>query len=167
MNDAFFCFFCFVAVLSALGVIFSPQGVQSALWMAAALLGISGVMASMGAWLVGLLTFLVYAGAILMLFVFVVMFTGQQRSGKKIGRWRFLFALASIVGGVLLLYPAFGQAVQQNFFGAQNSLCCSTAYGAELFGRYFLAVELMAWLLLWVAVGALHLSSPAKKEGVA
>lgn len=156
-----------VAIVSALGVVFSWQAIQSVLWMFALLIGLSGLMVYLGAYLIGLLTMLVYAGAILVLFAFVVMFMGQRPSPKRPGRARLGFALMAILCSLFVVLPLSVTAGGPLIFTDNNSLSRTVLYGPELFARYQVPAQLAAWILLWVAVGAFNaLGAPAshKKE---
>ena len=151
------------ALLSALGVVFSRQALQSVLWMFALLISLSGVMIALGAYLLALVTVLVYAGAILVLFTFVVMFVGQQNGRKKIGRWRLGWAVAALVATLFAAWPVLCGAGHGQGAEAINSLTRTSLYGPELFARYQLPTQIAGWLLLWVAVGAFNIMS---REGV-
>ena len=158
MPEAFFWIFSTVAIVSALGVVFSPQAAQSAFWMFAELLGISGIMACLGAWMLSLITLLVYAGAILVLFVFVIMFMGQRTPQKQIGRSRLLGAILAAILAIILLFPLYQAPTQIFPLEGQNSLSFTGSYGTEFFGRYQILTQLAAWVILWVGVSAFRLN---------
>lgn len=163
MPEAFFWLFSSAALLSSLGVVFSREALHSACWMFAVLLALSGVMAWLGAWFLALVTMLVYAGAILVLFTFVIMFLGQRAPQKQIGRWRLLAASLAVV--VVAAFICLQGVAQPEFFGAQNSLTRTAEYGAELFGRFCLPTQLAGWVLLWVMVGSFN-TSASRREGL-
>lgn len=163
--QAVFWFFSTVALLSALGVVFSRQSMMSACWMFALVLGLSGVMASLGAWMLSLITLLVYVGAVLVLFVFVLMFIGQRLPAKQIGRLRLVGALGMVAFIGLLLLPFLQMAVPAQSFGLLSALSDNKAYGRALFTYYSLPTLFVGWMLLWVGVGAIKsLESPVAGE---
>ncbi len=166
MPEALFYLSAIVAIVSALGVVFSWQAIQSVLWMFALLIGLSGLMVYLGAYLLGLITMLVYAGAILVLFAFVVMFMGQSPSPKRPGRMRLWWSLMAIVGALVIILPLSVSSGGPLLFTQDNSLSRTVLYGPELFARYQVPAQLAAWILLWVAVGAFNtLGVPQHKKG--
>ena len=169
MPEFIFWLFSMITLGSALGVVFSRQAMQSACWMFALLLGLSGLMAFLGAYLLALLTIIVYLGAILVLFTFVIMFMGQRAPMKQIGRMRLLGALGAGVTAIVVLWPIFQDTGSALAFGAGNTLPQNTLYGAALFGHWALASQLVGWILLWVSVGVFNIvgtPSSNKKEAI-
>jgi|GEM_PF-2126366 NADH-quinone oxidoreductase subunit J len=158
MSEVLFWLSSVVAVVSALGIVFSPQAAQSAFWMFAELLGISGIMAALGAYLLSLVTLLVYAGAILVLFIFVIMFMGQRLPIKQIGGLRLAGALLAAAFVVVLLLPLIFSPTHMFPSSAAGALTHTELYGSELFGRYQLLTQMGAWVLLWVGVGAFNIN---------
>ena len=159
MPEAFFWLFSVTAVVSALCVILNRQAVGSAFSMFGFILSVSGLMASLGAYMLSLITLLVYAGAILVLFVFVIMFVGQRVPRKQVGRWRCLAALLAVVGLAIYSAPLYALSVQPQIFGNWNSLPNNVQYGLSLFGQYQLATQFTGWVLLWVTVGVYKLAT--------
>jgi len=159
MPQALFWISSIVAVISALGVVFSPQAAQSVYWMFAVLISLSGVMASIGAYLLSLITLLVYAGAILVLFVFVIMFMGQPVPLKQIGWPRLMGAFLAAALMILLLFPLGFSLLSAHSGVAVDCLSRTEWYGTEQFGRYQLLTQLGAWIILWVGVGAFKINN--------
>ena len=166
MEFAFY-FSAGVAVASTLGVITSKNPVHALLYLIISLLAVSMVFFSLGAPFAGALEIIVYAGAIMVLFVFVVMMLNlgpasvqQERSWLKPGIWAGPVILAVLLLGELL-YVLFahqsGQAIGHTTVGPK-------AVGISLFGPYLLVVELASMLLLAAAVTAFHLGRNEAKE---
>lgn len=165
MAEVLFVLCSAAGLLSALGVIFSRQAIQSVLWMFALLLCLSGLMVALGAYLLAVVTLLVYAGAILVLFAFVVMFMGQRASPKATGAARIWWAIMALLGLAVLILPLTAMPQPPQIFTQENSLPRTVLYGPELFARYQVPAQLAAWLILWSAVGAFNvLGAPRKKE---
>ncbi len=160
MPEAFFWLGAAAAIVSALGVVFSRDALISAVWMSAELIALSGIMASLGAYLLALITMLVYAGAILILFAFVIMFVGQRAPQEQTGRSRLLASFLALTLILAFLWP-LAQIILpsggNNTAGAAKALSQANLYGAELFGHYLLPTQLCAWILLWVSVGAFNI----------
>lgn len=131
--------------------------VHALLYLIISLLAISGVFFALGAHFAGALEIIVYAGAIMVLFVFVVMMlnTGgseieQERQWLKPQVWIGPAILSAIMLAVIV-YAILG--VNDGIDGTPIS---AKAVGITLFGPYVLAVELASMLLLAGLVVAFH-----------
>lgn len=155
-------------VLGALGLVSSKKPVHSALWMAVVMIGLAAQFASLDAPFLFVVQIIVYTGAILMLFLFVVMVVGVDVTESfvetiKGQRWLAVLAGLGLFG---LLVAGIGRAI----VGAPLGLAQANASGggnvesiAELiFGRYVFAFELTSGLLITAAVGAMVLSHPER-----
>ncbi len=148
-----------VAVLATLRVITHTQPVHALLYLIVSLLAIACVFFSLGAYFAGALEIIVYAGAIMVLFVFVVMMlnlgaadTRQERAWLTPSAWVGP-ALLSVLLLAVLVYAIIGVSDR----GISGKLIDAKAVGIALFGPYVLAVELASMLLLAGLVVAFHL----------
>jgi len=148
-----------VAVLATLRVITHTNPVHALLYLIISLLAIAGVFFSLGAYFAGALEIIVYAGAIMVLFVFVVMMLNlggqeveQERQWLKPGMWIGPAAL-SLVLLVVVVYAI----LSINDQGIDGTMIDAKAVGISLFGPYVLAVELASMLLLAGLVVAFHI----------
>ncbi len=148
-----------VAVLTTLRVITHSNPVHALLYLIVSLLAIAGVFFSLGAYFAGALEIIVYAGAIMVLFVFVVMMLNlgnavveQERQWLKPQFW-FGPGLASLLLLVVVIYGI----LHVNDQGIQGVAIDAKQVGIALFGPYVLAVELASMLLLAGLVVAFHL----------
>ncbi|MBP8924288.1 MAG: NADH-quinone oxidoreductase subunit J [Pseudomonadales bacterium] len=147
-----------VAVLSTILVVGNRNPMHALLYLIVSLLAVSGVFFALGAPFAGALEVIVYAGAILVLFVFVVMMlnlgaatTERERHWLKPSVWIGPMLLAALVLAALL----------DAMLGADGAIGAGTVspqqVGIALFGPYLLAVELASLLLLGALVVAYHL----------
>lgn len=158
-----------VAIAATLGVILGKNPVHSLLNLIMSLLAVAMIFFMLGAPFAGMLEIIVYAGAIMVLFVFVVMMlnlgestTQQERQWLRPGVWAGPALLALILLG-LLLVTLDGNTLQP----AGQSQVDAKQVGIALFGPYLLAVELASMLLLAALVTAWHLGrQDEKKESV-
>lgn len=148
-----------VAVLTTLRVITHTNAVHALLYLIISLLAIAGVFFSLGAYFAGALEIIVYAGAIMVLFVFVVMMLNlgnsvvqQEREWLKPQLW-IGPGLLSAVLLVVLVYAI----LSLNDQGIEGTAIDAKQVGISLFGPYVLAVELASMLLLAGLVVAFHL----------
>ena len=185
-EEAVFLIVSLVAVVAGAATIVTRSPVYSAIWFALALAGVAGVLLVLGAQFLGVATIVVYAGAILVMFLFVLMLA--QPSGlAPYDRVSSEPLLSAVAGAVLLglLTLSIGR------LSAEPAACCNTPsraaaladavpvapadaavapsdrlgsdqvarLGAELFGRHLLAVEVAGVLLLAALVGAIAVVS--------
>lgn len=148
-----------VAILATLRVITHTNPVHALLYLIISLLAIAGVFFSLGAYFAGALEIIVYAGAIMVLFVFVVMMLNlggaeieQERQWLKPQVWIGPGVL-SVVLLAVIVYAILGVSDQ----GIDGTAIGAKEVGIALFGPYVLAVELASMLLLAGLVVAFHL----------
>jgi len=148
-----------VAVLSTIMVITQLNPVHALLYLIVSLLSVALVFFLLGAHFAAALEVIIYAGAIMVLFVFVVMMLNlgprtiqQERQLLNPRMWLGPSALATVLLAELLYVVAAGggQPVGVREVGPK-------AVGLALFGPYLLGVELASLLLLAGLVGAYHL----------
>ncbi|MGY5956158.1 NADH-quinone oxidoreductase subunit J [Kosakonia sp. BK9b] len=147
-----------VAILTTVRVITHTNPVHALLYLIVSLLAIAGVFFSLGAYFAGALEIIVYAGAIMVLFVFVVMMLNlgnsvveQERNWLSPQIWVGP-ALLSAVLLVVMIYAILGVNDQ----GIDGTAINAKEVGITLFGPYVLAVELASMLLLAGLVVAFH-----------
>lgn len=156
-----------VAVLSTVLAISRLDPVHALLYLIVSLLAVAMVFLTLGAPFVAALEVIVYAGAIMVLFVFVVMMLNlgartreQERRWLRPGMWVAPAILAAIltceVAYVLFAGGARGMAVGAAS-GAGTGIVGPREVGLALYGPYVLGVELASMLLLAGLVGAYHL----------
>lgn len=150
-----------VAVVSTLRVITNTNPVHALLYLIISLLAVSMTFFALGAPFAGALEIIVYAGAIMVLFVFVVMMLNlgpasmeQERAWLKPGIWGGPSVLALLLLAELL-YVLFAGPTSGAALGLQT--VDAKAVGISLFGPYLLVVELASMLLLAALVAAFHL----------
>jgi NADH-quinone oxidoreductase subunit J len=149
-----------IAILATLMVAVRANIVHALLYMLVSLLAVAMVLYTLGAAYAAVMEIIVYAGAILILFVFVIMMVNisaesvrQERSWLGLGVWLGPVFLGLVLLGellyVLLAGPGAPMTIQA--IGARE-------VGASMFGAYMIGVELMSMLLLAGLVGAYHLA---------
>ncbi len=152
----------FVAILSTLRVVSNTNPVHALLNLIVSLLAVAGIFMLVGAPFAAALEIIVYAGAIMVLFVFVVMMLNlgqetvdQERNWLSGGAWAFP-ALMSVLLGLLLLWMLGSEHTTHNLTLAKQVVGPKDV-GQQLFTRYLLLVEVAAMLLLAALVAAFHL----------
>lgn len=146
-----------VAVLATVGVITGTHAVHAVVYLIVSLIAVALVFFALGAPFAGALEIIVYAGAIMVLFVFVVMMLNlggddQTRSWRHPRHWVGPAALALVLLAVLMSLLLEGD-LQRVITG---DLLTARSVGLTLFGPWLMVVELAALLLLAALVTASH-----------
>jgi NADH-quinone oxidoreductase subunit J len=148
-----------IAVASALGLILRPNAIHGALFLVVNLGSVAALYLMLGAEFLAAAQVIVYAGAIMVLFVFAIMvlIPGKEESGPDPRRGARLMALP--VGGLLLLLLVFVVVARWN--APRGAVVPSGSAGAVarlLFTSYLFPFELTSVLLLAAMVGVLLLA---------
>jgi NADH-quinone oxidoreductase subunit J len=160
MTDGLFYLFAAIAVAGALGMLLNVRNtVAGALSLVGTMVALGAIYVLLDAYLIGVLQILVYAGAILVVFLFVVMLLNLRHDEFTPERMRWTKRLAVGLGALvvvelLVLLPrALGPAaeVPADFGGYR-------AVGTALFTDWVLAFEVTSLLLLAAMVGAVILA---------
>ncbi|MCX4583559.1 NADH-quinone oxidoreductase subunit J [Streptomyces sp. NBC_01481] len=159
-----------IAVLGALGTILMKRAVHSALSLAGTMIILAVFYLANGAYFLGVVQIIVYTGAIMMLFLFVVMLVGVTAADslkETLKGQRWLAAACGLGFGVLLI-AGIANASLKNFngLGAANSAYGGNVEGiaALLFTKYVFAFEITGALLITAAVGAMVLTHRERTE---
>lgn len=150
-----------IMVVAALGVLFSRKAVHSALCLATVMISLAILYAVLEAPFLFAVQIIVYTGAIMMLFLFVLMLVGVDTSEaveETIRGQRFFAAVIGLLFGITAVL-AIGQTVALGVEGLKQANIHGNTYGlAELlFGKYVLAFEFTSALLITAALGAMVL----------
>lgn len=164
-EQTFFLILAIIAVASALGVIFNRNVVHSALSLLVNFCTLAVMYFMLNAQFLGVVQILVYAGAIVVLFLFVVMLIGAEL-GEQVSSWltmRNAFLIVLAVG----LLTIVGTAVFENYvLGARGDFSQEAVQqygqveliGSVLFTQYSLPFQLIAVLLSVGVVGVAWLA---------
>jgi len=154
-----------LAVVGALGMILSRKAVHSALFIAMTMINLAVLYIANSAPFLGMVQIIVYTGAVMMLFLFVLMVVGVDSSDSLIETIRgqrlaaILFGLAlgilliAILGTAMLDMPDRGLEAANSAYGGNVE-----GLAQLIFSDYLLAFEATAALLITAALGALVLT---------
>ncbi|MGV9709621.1 NADH-quinone oxidoreductase subunit J [Gordonia sp. NPDC003424] len=156
-----------VAVLGALGVVFATKAVYSAIFLATTMIILAIFYVAQGALFLGVVQVVVYTGAVMMLFLFVLMLIGVDSSDSltETLRGQRLAAVVIGIGFGILLIAAIGSASLAVFAGAPEASpvvgggnANIVAIAELIFVRYLWAFELTGALLIAATLGAMVLA---------
>ena len=151
-----------IAVLGALAMVIAKNAVHCALFLAAVMLSLAGLYALQDAPFLAAVQVIVYTGAILMLFLFVLMLVGVDSSDSLVETLRGQRAAALVVGlgFAVLLSSTIVDAVTGGNVGLEQANSDGNVIGIArlLFTRYVFAFEVTSALLITAALGAMVLA---------
>jgi NADH-quinone oxidoreductase subunit J len=166
MQDALFYLFAFLTLVFGFLVVanpFSRNPVTSAMFLVLAIVSLAGLFVLLQAFFLAAVQVLVYAGAVMVLFLFVIMLLDlKAEERRKIKLLGIIGAMIS-VGTILAI---FLQSLARSSFGVETSptLVGGTArLGRLLFTQYLLPFEIVSLLLLVAIVGVVLLSKKGLK----
>ena len=173
MPDPLFVFFAALTLGGAALLVASRHPVTSAMGMIVALLGIAAEFFLLDAYFLGVLQVLVYAGAVMVLFLFIIMLIDAPAADGAYP-WRRaalgLAAAALLGAGVVLLVsdPSLARtagATPPGLADTPETLATSAkAFGRSLWTKYTLPLQLAGLLLLAALVGVVSLSKAPRSE---
>jgi NADH-quinone oxidoreductase subunit J len=154
-----------IALAGALGMVFARNAVHSALMLAVTMLSLGAIYMVQQAPFLGFVQIIVYTGAVMMLFLFVLMLVGRDSSDSvvEVLRGQRLAALAFGIGFAVLLVAAVGRTLVNvesvglaaGGAGAGGNV---PGLGTLIFTKYLFAFELTSALLITAALGAMVLA---------
>ncbi|MGI5206419.1 NADH-quinone oxidoreductase subunit J [Spirillospora sp. CA-108201] len=164
----FFWLLAIVSVSAALGMIFMRKAVHSALLLATVMLCLAALYAIQNAPFLAFVQVIVYTGAVLMLFLFVLMLVGVSSTDslvETIRGQRFWAAIAAI-GFIVLLTVGLGNAALGGSAGLTQANSEGNVIGLArlLFSKYVFAFEATSALLITAALGAMVLAHRERTE---
>lgn len=165
INQAIFIYFAFVIIISAILMITRRNPVHSVLFMLLLFFHIAGIFVLLNAEFLAAVQLIVYAGAILILYLFVVMLLNIDREStapraNKYWPWGAAFGL--------IIFAEICLLVARGSFPASEGRSMSTVgvkeLGMELYGKYLVPFEIASVILLVGLVGAVMLAKKSDKE---
>ena len=164
-----------LAVIGAIGMLISHKAVHSALWVALTMMNLAVLYVVQSAPFLGVTQAVVYTGAVMMLFLFVLMIVGVDAFDSLVetikGERRIGILAGVILVSALVLLLGNSFSIQSAQLSDADSIYGGNVQGiaALLFGKYVLIFELTSALLITAALGAMILAhkertSPRKTQ---
>lgn len=162
METYLFVLFAVIAIASALGMILNKSTVNSALMLVINLVTLSGIYLLLNAQFLALIQILVYAGAIMVLFLFVIMLLNVDDEESLFDKFRVKYFIAFLLGSVIfaqILYSVGGAAeLLPEISSDMLEAGTVEALGDVLYTDFLFTFEMTAILLTAAVVGALMLA---------
>lgn len=155
-----------LAVATALAMLFSRNAVFAALYLILNFMVVAMFYMMLDAPFIAISQVTVYAGAIMVLFLFVIMLLGAEQTGRTSQRW-WLQPAALVLGGVLLVEMVVLVIAQRQAMGGSTAVLPASfgdpiAVGQVLFSQYLLPFEATSVLLLVAMIGAIVMTKAEK-----
>ena len=151
-----------IAVAGAIGVVAAPKAVYAAMFLATTMISLAAIYMAQDAPFLGVVQIVVYTGAVMMLFLFVLMLIGVDSAQSLVEtiRGQRFAAIAAGVGFGLLLAAGVGTMTTSGFTGLTQANAGGNVEGLAdlIFARYLWAFELTSALLITAALGAMVLA---------
>lgn len=154
--------FYFAAIIAVVATVFAitrSVAVHALLYLIVSFLALAVVFYTMGAPLVAALEVIIYAGAIVVLILFVVMMLNLGKKAREVERqWLAPRAwIGPVILSAILLAEVLYLIAKSSQSGGMGAMVDPTQVGLALYGPYLIGVELASMLLLGALVGASHL----------
>ncbi len=162
-----FLIFSAIALVGAVQVVTRRNPVHAALWLVGAFLGVAGLFLTLGAGLLGAIQVMVYAGAIMVLFLFVILLLNLDATpyeGLSVARGASLFVAAATVALIAVPFAQAGELKAAATADAPDLPATAGNVANVLFTQYALPFEVVSLLLLIAMVGAIHLARRTRRD---
>ncbi len=157
-----------VAVIGAIGVVAAPKAVYSAMFLASTMISLAVLYIAQDALFLGIVQVVVYTGAVMMLFLFVVMLIGVDLSESLMEtiRGQRIAAIVAGIGFGVVLIAGVGNISLAGFSGLAQANAKGNVQGLAvlIFTKYLWAFELTGALLITAALGAMVLAHRERFE---
>ena len=178
MPDVLFYIFSVVMLVAAVLTVLLPNAVNGAMCMIVAFLSTAGLFVLLEAYFLAIIQVLVYAGAVMVLFLFIIMLLDVEKEGGVIEYKNKLSVGASIIGFALLVMlvcslfsgehlpePALLPVLENptEFERGMPFTPSSKSFGYGLFTKYMLPFQVTGFLLLAAMIGVIVISKKPKE----
>jgi NADH-quinone oxidoreductase subunit J len=157
-----------LAVIGAVAVVAAPKAVYSAIFLACTMIILAILYIAQDALFLGIVQVVVYTGAVMMLFLFVLMLIGVDSSDSLVEtiRGQRIAAVCAGLGFGILLIAGIGNVSAAGFTGLAQANGTGNVEGLAvlIFTRYLWAFELTSALLITAALGAMILTHRERLE---
>jgi NADH-quinone oxidoreductase subunit J len=157
-----------IAIAGAIGVVAAPKAVYAAIFLATTMISLAMLYVAQDALFLGVVQVVVYTGAVMMLFLFVLMLIGVDSSESLVEtiRGQRIAAVAAGLGFGILLIAGIGTVTTTGFVGlaAANEGGNVQGLAMLIFTRDLWAFELTSALLITAALGAMVLAHRERFE---
>ena len=153
-----FILFAGMAIGCALAVVAQRNPLYSAISLIGVFISLACLYVMLAAPFIAAVQVIVYAGAIMVLVVFVIMLLNVEQEERRRNRLKFLVPTAVVLAAIMIAEVAFMLRSVENPTPSVSNIGLTGSIGAQLFTRYLLPFEITSILLLMAIVGAMTLA---------
>ena len=161
VTSAFFFLFAGLAIACAISMVYHKNPLYSAISLVGVFIGLSCIYVTLAAPFIAAVQILIYAGAIMVLVVFVIMLLNLD-DDKPLNRLRYLYALGGGLGLILMVQTFFifyaVMRAPNKVVAADTTVGKTVSIGAAMYTQYLLPVEIVGILLLMALIGGVILA---------
>ena len=158
-----------VAVLCAVMVVanpFSKNPITSALFLVVTTISLAGLFVLLNAFFIAIVQILIYAGAVVVLFLFVLMLIDLNEEQKR--RIKFATIISGLIGAGAMIYVIISALCKSGFSSANKNAIegSPSALGNAFFsrGEFLLPFEIVSVLLLVAICGSIYIAAKDKNK---
>lgn len=170
LEVAFFYLFAGLAIIAGLGVVLARNTMHSVMFLIFCFFNSAGLFFLLDAEFLGIILILIYVGAVMVLFMFVIMMLEVNRAKVREGFLQYL-PMGGVIALILLVEliasvttGVFGSKAMQQAEHLGRDVNNTVEIGKELYTKYLLGFEVAALILLVALVGAIVLTLRARKD---
>lgn len=166
-TTAIFFLFAGLAIACAVSMVYHKNPLYSAISLIGVFISLACIYVTLAAPFIAAVQILVYAGAIMVLVIFVIMLLNLEED-KPLTRLRSLYAVGGFLGLLLLVQTFFifyaVNQVPNKDIDETKTIGLTKSVGAAMYTEYLLPVEIVGILLLMAIVGAMMMARHVGKE---
>ncbi len=161
LSENLFYFLSFLGIFSALMVVFAKNPIHSVLYLILVFFALTGHYILLNAQFLAIVNIIVYAGAIMVLFLFVIMFLNLKKEGNTSANKSIFMKIAGVVSGGLFLLVIIASLKSLEPYQVKSDIKMDIGLvenlGKVLYNDFLLPFELVSILFLAAMVGAIML----------
>lgn len=160
VSNVLFFLFAGFAIAAAISMVYHRNPLYSAVSLVGVFIALSAIYLTLAAPFIAIVQILVYAGAIMVLVVFVIMLLNLDEE-NPLNRLKYLYAVGGALGAALLVQTAFifyavAQGVKHQVDTGETA-GSTRKIGAAMYSEYLLPVEIVGVMLMMAVIGAVVL----------
>lgn len=165
MTDKLFLILALLTLVTACLVVVNKNAVNAAMFFLLSLVGVAGLFVLLNAYLLAFVLIMVYAGAVVSLFLFIIMLLDTRLEAQM--PFKKMTIAAATIGGLLLFtwVASLGHHVGPRVSPETVVGADLKAYAEQLFTTYLLPVQVVGFLLLIAMLGVIVLSKKFEPKG--
>lgn len=173
MTDTIFLVFAVMSIASAIAVVTWRNPVHCVLALIASFAGVAGLFYLLSAPFIAVMQIIIYAGAIIVLFLFVIMLLNLKKNemgGETPVKYRLFTAFLCVITVIILSIPVvatftgtFYSQYKEKFPKADPNLGTTETIGQEIFAAHTLPFELISILIIAALIGAIYLAKKRQR----